>query len=265
MELNLTGKTAIVTGGSAGIGLACAGALFREGVRILIAGRNPKRLEKAVQSIDSAGADSRGQVFTISADLTDAGGVRRVEKEAIKLLQNIDILINCAGAARAGAFFELSDQDFLDAWQLKLLGYIRMVRAIVPHMAARRDGRIVNIIGAAGRTPPSTFLAGSTTNAALINFTRGISRELARDDIRINAISPGSTATERSKRLIRQTAEAKGISIDEAMAETVGSIPTGRLVDPSEIADLALFLVSDRAASITGAEILMDGGRTPGM
>ena len=104
-------------------------------------------------------------------------------------------LASQAGAARAGAFFELSDKDFLDAWQLKLLGYIRMVRAIVPHMAARQDGRIVNIIGAAGRTPPSTFLAGSTTNAALINFTRGISRELAHDNIRINAISPGSTAT----------------------------------------------------------------------
>ena len=265
MELNLTGKTAIVTGGSAGIGLACAEALFAEGVSVLIVGRTPERLEQAVQSIISADANGQERIYSVSADLTIAEDVRRVEKEAIKYLQNIDILINCAGAARAGAFFELSDQDFLDAWQLKLLGYIRMVRAIVPHMAGRKDGRIVNIIGAAGRTPPATFLAGSTANAALINFTRGISRELARDNIRINAISPGSTATERSKRLVRQTAAAKGISVDEALAETVDSIPTGRMVEPSEVADLALFLVSDRAASIIGAEILMDGGRTPGM
>ena len=265
MELNLTGKTAIVTGGSAGIGQACAGALYREGVSVLIVGRNRQRLEYAAQSLVSARTGTAGEIFTVRADLTDAGDVLRVEQKALELLQTIDILINCAGAARAGAFFELSDQDFLEAWNLKLLGYIRMVRAIVPHMSARKDGRIVNIIGAAGRTPSATFLAGSTTNAALINFTRGISKELARDNIRINAISPGSTATERSKRLIRQTAEAKGISIDEALAGTVGSIPIGRLVDPSEVADLVLFLVSDRAASITGAEILMDGGRTPGM
>jgi 3-oxoacyl-[acyl-carrier protein] reductase/bacilysin biosynthesis oxidoreductase BacG len=265
MELNLNGKTAIVTGGSAGIGLACAGALCREGVRVLIIGRNPQRLEQAAQSIAAVGAGNEGRVFTLSADLIHAEGVRRVEKEAVERLHHIDILINAAGAARAGAFFQLTDEDFLDAWQLKLLGYIRMVRAIVPHMAARKDGRIINIIGAAGRTPSATFLAGSTTNAALINFTRGISKELAGDNIRINAISPGSTATERSKRLIRQTADAKGVSIDEVMAETVGSIPSGRLVQPAEIADLALFLVSDRAASITGAEVLIDGGRTPGM
>ncbi|KPJ75832.1 MAG: short-chain dehydrogenase [Deltaproteobacteria bacterium SG8_13] len=265
MELNLTGKTAIVTGGSAGIGLACATALFAEGVSVLIVGRNPQRLEQAAEVITAAVAGDKDRVLPIVADLTDAGDVQRVETGAIKRLGRIDILINCAGSARAGAFFELSDQDFLDAWKLKLLGYIRMVRAVVPHMAARKDGRIVNIIGAAGRTPPATFLAGSTTNAALINFTRGISKELARDNIRINAISPGSTVTERSKRLVRQTAAAKGISVDEVMAETVGSIPTGRLVEPSEVADLALFLVSDRAASITGAEILLDGGRTPGM
>ena len=265
MELNLTDKTAIVTGGSAGIGLACAGALFREGVRVLIVGRNPQRLERAVQSIVDAGEDSGGQVYPVSADLSHAADVRRVETEVLKLFSRIDILINCAGSARAGAFFELSDQDFLDAWQLKLLGYIRMVRAVAPHMAVRRDGRIVNVIGAAGRTPPSTFLAGSTVNAALINFTRGISKELARDNIRINAISPGSTATERSTQLIRQTAVAKGISFDEEMSETVGRIPIGRMVDPSEIANLVLFLVSDRAASITGAEILIDGGHTPGM
>ena len=265
MELKLSGKTAIVTGGSAGIGLACAGALFREGVRVLIVGRNPQRLESAVRTIVDAGEDSGGQVYTVSADLTQAADIRRVETEALRVLSRIDILINCAGSARAGAFFELNDKDFLDAWELKLLGYIRLVRAVAPHMAARKDGRIVNIIGAAGRTPPSTFLAGSTTNAALINFTRGISKELARDNIRINAISPGSTATERATQLIHQTAAAKGMSFDEVMSETVAGIPVGRMADPSEIADLASFLVSDRAASITGSEILMDGGRTTGM
>lgn len=107
---------------------------------------------------------------------------------------------------------ELSDDAFLDAWNLKLLGYIRLVRAVIPHLKSRRDGRIVNIIGGAGRTPRPGFLPGGTTNAALLNFTRGISKELARDNIRINAISPGLTATERAETLAKQNAQARGVS-----------------------------------------------------
>ena len=197
--------------------------------------------------------------------MTKADSAEQVVQTAIDHFGKIDILVNCAGAARAGAFLELSDQDFLDAWSLKLLGYIRMVREVVPHMIQRKDGRIVNIIGAAGRTPPATFLAGSTANAALINFTRGISKELAQDNIRINAISPGPTETERATRLAEQTAQAKGISVEDVLAESARSMPLGRMIQPTEIAALVLFLVSDLAMGITGTEILIDGGQTPGI
>ena len=264
LELKLSGKTAIVTGGSDGIGLACAKALFSEGVNIVIAANY--QLEAAVAAIEKITNGGFGnKVISVDVDLKDGEGAKKTVKTAIEVFKKIDILLNCAGAAKAGAFLELKDEDFIDAWTLKLLGYVRMVKEVAPHMIQQNDGRIINIIGAAGRTPSPTFLAGSTVNAGLINFTRGISKELAKYGIRINAISPAPAATERAKRLAEQTARARGITVDEILAESTRSIPLGRMIKPEEIANLALFLVSDLASAITGAEILIDGGQTPGM
>lgn len=263
LDLQLSGKTAIVTGGSAGIGLATAKALYSEGVSVVIAARNPERLDLAVSAIQSL--STSGKVISISADLSQKEGVDQVVSMALEQFGHIDILINNAGSARAGAFLDLGDDAFLDAWNLKLLGYIRLVRAIVPHLKRERDGRIVNIVGGAGRTPRPGFLPGGTTNAALLNFTRGISKELALHNIRINAISPGLTATERAESLAEQNAIARGVSVEEIKAESLKAIPLGKIVKPEEIAALALFLVSDLASSITGAEILVDGGQTPGI
>ncbi len=266
MDLGLSGKTAIVTGGSAGIGLACAKALSREGVHTAIAARDQRRLEQAVREIGSVSINpGDAEVVAISADLTQAEDITKVVQTAYERFGRIDILINNAGSARAGAFSDLEDEAFLDAWSLKLLGYIRMVRAVLPYMSEQKGGRIVNIIGGAARTPSPTFLPGSTANAALLNFTKGISKELIRHNIRINAISPGSTATERAKRLNKQIAEAKGLGEQEAWRQSIGGIPLGRRVEPDEIAAMAVFLVSDRAASIVGAEIIIDGGSTPGV
>lgn len=264
LELNLVGKTAIVTGGSAGIGFAIAQALYREGVSVAIVARDAERLDQAAQRIREW-PHQGNTVLPISADLSQADVADQVVSQAIAAFGQIDILINNAGSARAGRFLELDDQTFVDAWNLKLLGYIRLVKAVALDQIRRRDGRIVNIIGAAGRTPRSTFLPGSTTNAALINFTRGIASELARSNVRINAISPGATATERAERLAQQNATLRGVSVEDIKSETLQSIPLGRIAQPEDIAHLALFLVSDLAASITGAEILVDGGTTPGI
>jgi 3-oxoacyl-[acyl-carrier protein] reductase/bacilysin biosynthesis oxidoreductase BacG len=266
MDLGLAGKTAIVTGGSAGIGRACAAALYEEGVGVMLVARDATRLAATAQSLRTlASIGTDVAVLPVAADMSRPEDVTRVVATALDRWGHVDIVINNAGAARAGNFLDLADDAYLDAWTLKLLGYIRLIRAAVPHMIERRDGRIVNIVGGAGRTPGPTFLAGSTANAALLNFTRGISKELARYNIRINANSPGSTATERAERLAAQNAAAAGITIEEARAQATRAIPLGRLVDPAEIAAMALLLVSDRVASMTGAEVIIDGGQTPGV
>lgn len=260
MELYLEGKSAIVTGGSEGIGLACAEGLFREGVSVVIVGID--KLDAAAKVIRQLADKSReDEVIPITCDLSRGESAKLVVETAMKRFGRIDILVNCAGAARAGNFFDLTDDDYLSAWTLKCLGYIRMVREVGRVMIANKAGRIVNIIGAGGRMPAATFLAGSTVNAALINFTRGVSKELARYNVRINAISPAPVSTERANRLAEQTAEARGISVDEVKAETARNIPMGRLIYPTEVANVVLFLVSDLSASITGAEVLVDGGQ----
>lgn len=261
MQLNLGGRTAIITGGSAGIGLACAKAFYAEGVSVLIAARDEERLAQAVTDIRAnRSAHPTPDVLAESADISTAAGVEQVVARALSVWGCVDILINNAGSAPRGDFYTLDDDAYQGAWNLKLLGYMRMVRAVVPRMKARRDGRIVNIVGAAAHSPTPTFLAGSTANAAILNFTKGISQELAPYRVRINAISPGPVNTERARQLARQEAEAQGISEEMAIARRITSIPLGRMAEADEIADMALFLASDRAASITGAEILMDGG-----
>lgn len=266
MDLHLTGKTALVTGGSAVIGAACARALAQEGVRVAIVARNEQRLQATAAKIRAlCPPGSVPNVLPLAADLRQAEDIQRVVVSAMAQFGHLDILVNNAGAARAGAFLTLPDDAYLDAWSLKLLGYIRMVRAVAPHMIERRDGRIVNIVGGAGRTPSPSFLASSTVNAALLNFTRGIAKELAGHNVRINAISPGSTATERADHLAEQRSAALGISVEEVKAQSALSIPLGHMVAPDEIAAMVLLLVSDRVRSMTGAEVIIDGGATPGV
>ncbi len=266
MDLGLAGKRALVTGGNAGIGAACARALHAEGVSVAIVARDEQRLHATAHDI-AAQPSEGGQaiLLPLRGDLARAEDVERVVATALERFGHLDILINNAGSARTGAFLDLPDEAYLEAWTLKLLGYIRLVRTVAPHMIARRDGRIVNIVGGAARTPSPAFLAGSTTNAALINFTRGVSKELAKHNVRINAISPGMTATERAHRLAEQRAAINGRTVEQEMAESVRAIPLGHMVDPAEIAAMAVLLVSDRVPSITGAEILLDGGATPGI
>jgi 3-oxoacyl-[acyl-carrier protein] reductase/bacilysin biosynthesis oxidoreductase BacG len=266
MELYLDGKTALVSGGSAGIGLACARGLVAEGVEVAIVGRSRDRLAAAADELKRAapGRAVPPRVVPIAADLAHPAEVTRAVAEARAALGRIDILVNNAGSAMGGSFFALGDEAFLEAWNLKLLGYIRMTRAVAPEMIARRDGRIVNIVGGAARTPSPGFLTGSTANAAIINFTRGLARELAAHNVRINAISPGSTATERAERLIAADA-VDGVTLEEARERRLARIPMHRLTSPDEIAAMTLLLVSDRTASMTGAEVLIDGGATPGM
>lgn len=265
MDLQLLGKTAIVTGGSAGIGLAIAKALYSEGVNVVIVARNSDNLQKAKQLILDEPGIGQPKIVLVSGDVNQIETVQRAVNTAVEQFGTLDILINNAGSAQSGSFLDQPEEVLLQAWNMKLLGYIRFVKAVAPYMIQQKDGRIVNIVGAAARTPSPLFIAGGTANAALLNFSKGISTELAKHNIRINSISPGTTETERANRLAEERAVARGISNEQQKLETATAIPLGRLVDPAEIAALTLLIVSDRVRSLTGAEIVIDGGQQPGV
>lgn len=261
MDYGLRGKTALVTGASQGIGREIARSLHEAGVVVTLVGQNTQRLDQSLREIRGSGDGAA--LYMVIADLSLLGEVERVASDAIHAMGHVDILINCAARSKPGAFFSMSDEEIQEAWQVKGLGYIRLIRALAPHMIERGDGRIVNVVGTAARTPSADFISGSMVNAALVNFTRGISRELARHNVRINSISPGWTLTERFSRSIEMKANAQKLPVAEVLQREARGIPTGRHVGMDEIANMTLLVVSDLCPSLTGEDISVDGGSTP--
>lgn len=262
MELGLRGKTAVVTGASQGIGKEISRALHEQGVALVMVSQSADRLQEAARSI---AAPRAAPVHPITADLSLRAETERVVEQAIARLGHVDILINNAARTYSGNFFALSSEELEETWQVKGLGYVRMVRYLAPHMMERRSGCIINIVGSAARMPTSDFLVGSMVNAALVNFTRGISRELAPSGVRINSISPGWTMTERQARSFALRAAARQLTVEQVEQQEARGIPLRRLVRPSEIANMALLLASDLFPSITGEDIIIDGGSLPAM
>jgi 3-oxoacyl-[acyl-carrier protein] reductase/bacilysin biosynthesis oxidoreductase BacG len=266
MDFGLSGKTALVTGASRGIGLAIARALLGEGVSVVMVARAADRLNLAANELRASLADtSPVAVHPVTGDLGVREEIARIAETALARLGHIDILVNNAASSHTGSFFQLSDHDLVEAWQVKALGYMRLIRAVAPAMIARRTGSIVNIIGDAARTPALDFVHGSMVNAALVNFTRGISRELAHSNVRINAISPGWTKTERQQESFEREARQRQLSVEVVEAEHARTIPLNRLVSLEEIATLTLLLVSNRLPAMTGEDLVVDGGATPSL
>jgi NAD(P)-dependent dehydrogenase (short-subunit alcohol dehydrogenase family) len=260
VELTLQGKTALITGASQGIGREVARVLCQEGARVLLVAQSGDRLEAAERYVRGEGAQR--VVYTLSADLGLMGDVERVVAAALDQLGGVDFLIHSAARNTPGSFFALSDDQLDEAWQTKARSCLRLVRALRQPMRDRGGGNIVLMTGATARTPSADFLVGSMVNAALVNFTRGVSRELARDNIRINAISPGWTLTEGQLRRFERDAIRADISVDEVIAREARSIPLRRLVTTREVATLTLMLLCGALPSLTGEEIILDGGAT---
>jgi NAD(P)-dependent dehydrogenase (short-subunit alcohol dehydrogenase family) len=262
VDLELKGKTALVTGASKGIGKAIARTLAREGARVAICARDASTLAGAAKEIAEA---TRGDVVPIAGDLSRADEVQRVAEDAAGRLGRLDILVNNAGAIRGGDFLKIPDEQWAGDWSLKLLGYVRMARAVIPQMQAQGGGRICNIVGAAARNPQPTYLPGGIANAGLINFTKGLADFGAPSRILVTAVSPAATRTERWDSLMAQQAAAAGKTVEAFRADAEKTYPLGRIATPDDIADLVCFLVSARASFITGVCVTVDGGATRGV
>jgi NAD(P)-dependent dehydrogenase (short-subunit alcohol dehydrogenase family) len=255
MELGLSGRIALVTGASKGIGLACAEALAREGVRVVGVSRSESNLRAAVEALAAQGLSMR----TLAADLIDpvaaAEVVERVERE----VGPVAVLVNSAGAARRYAPDELDAGAFRQAMDAKYFSYVHVMQPVAARMAARRAGSIVNIVGQGGRQASRLHIAGGAANSALMLATVGLALAHAADGVRVNAINPGLTMTDRVAEGIEAAARASGRDRQELLDEAVARIPMGRMATAEEVAQVALFLASDRASYVSGAIIPMDG------
>jgi NAD(P)-dependent dehydrogenase (short-subunit alcohol dehydrogenase family) len=261
MDLGLQGRVAIVTGGSKGIGRACAVALAAEGCRLALCARSADALELAAEELRAKGAE----VLTVAADLSQPESAGRVVDATVGRFGRLDVLVNNAGAIRGGPFLGTPADQWADDWRLKILGYVRMAQAAIPAMRPRQWGRIVNVIGAAARNPSPDYMAGGIANAGLINFTRALADLGAPDRILVTAVSPGATATERWDTLVVQRARAQGKAPEDLRAELERGQPLGRIGRPEDVADLVVFLASERASFLTGIAITVDGGASRGV
>lgn len=262
MDLGITGRNALVTGGSLGIGRAVAAELAANGVNVAITARDPDRLSSVAQELVS---NTGGRIVAIPGDMSKADDISRVIEEAGVALGDIDILVNNAGSSPAGRLQDLDDETWYAAFELKFMGYMRCARALAPGMRARKWGRIVNVIGAGGPNPNAGYILGGSFNAALLNFTRSLAKDCAPDNVLVNGVNPGPTETPRWQSLVEQNAKISGKSEAEISAQSIANVPLGRAAQPEEMADVVVFLCSERASHMAGALLNVDGASSGGL
>ncbi|HVJ53563.1 MAG TPA: SDR family oxidoreductase [Aliidongia sp.] len=252
---DLDGKRVLVTGGSKGIGLACAKAFSAAGAHVAICSRAEANIGAAMRQVPG--------IFGTQADLIDAEAAAAMVDRVEAAIGPIDILVNSAGAARRAPPEDLTPAFWRAAMDAKYFSTINVVDPVIKRMAARGTGVIVNIIGTGGKVASSVHLAGGAANAALMLATAGLGTAYAGKGVRVVGVSPGLTETDRVAEGLQADAKAAGISVGEARANAVARIPMGRMALPEEIADAVLFLASDDARYITGVSLAMDGGLHP--
>lgn len=253
MDLHLQGKTALITGGSKGIGKAIAERLAAEGCHLHLAARGLEELEACAAALRA------NYGVAVSVHPVDLG----VGDKAIALAAacgSVDILVNNAGAIAAGSINDIDEATWRGGWDLKVYGFVNLTREMYRLMKAQGHGVVLNIIGiAGGEVTEFNYIAGTTGNAGLAAFTRAMGGGSPADNIRVLGVNPGMTATERLVTLMRQNATNKGLDPDD-WRQLTATMPFGRLAEPEEVADLCAFLVSERAAYISGTVVTLDGG-----
>jgi NAD(P)-dependent dehydrogenase (short-subunit alcohol dehydrogenase family) len=255
MDLGLKGQIVLITGGSKGLGLACARLFIAEGARVAIASRSHENLEKARAQL--------GQVEIFAADLCQPRPAAEMVEAVERRVGPVDVLVNSAGAARRVGAEDLSPEAWRIAMDAKYFSYINVIDPLVKRMAARGRGTIVNIIGSGGKVATPTHLGGGAANAALMLATAGLANAYASKGVRVIGINPGPTKTDRVAQGLAADAKRDGISEEEALKRTVKKFPSGRMPEPEEVADVVVFAASERARVLTGAILSADAATTP--
>lgn len=252
MELGLKGKQVLITGGSKGIGLACAKAFAAIGCDLHLVARNLAQLKAAKSDVLM---DERVNVTLHQADLSKSDAVKKVTNEC----GTIDVLVNNAGAIPGGSIETIDELLWRESWDLKVFGYINMTREVLPNMFKRRRGVVINVIGLAGAKPSYDYICGSAGNAALMAFTRGVGAGSTSHGVRVVGVNPTVTRTDRTIALYKERAKIT-YGDESRWEEMLADLPFGRQAEAGEVADLILFCASDRASYLSGTVIDVDGG-----
>lgn len=252
MDLKLRGRTALITGGSKGIGLAIARTLAAEGCHLHLAARTASELDKVAQEIGTAHGVT---VTTHPADLSDGTQVKKVAAAA----GAVDILVNSAGGIPRGTLTEIDEERWRRAWDLKVLGCINLTREIYEPMCRRGKGVIINVVGISGDRPDAYYIAGSAANAALIMFSRSLGGDSIRHGVRVVAVNPGPVETEKHIRDTERLAQER-FGDKSRWRDVMAGLPMKRAALPEEVSAMVAFLASDHASYISGSAVTIDGG-----
>ena len=256
MHLNLQNRVALITGGSKGIGLAMARHLGEAGARLVICARHEQTLSEARTALESAELD----VLSVVADVSVPQDIEALVAAAHAHFGRIDMLVNNAVSSSQNAFDALSDEEWRHHIDVKLMGYIRCARAVLPHMKSQGWGRIVNVAGITARDVSAYRMTNGVVNAGVTNFTKHLAEQVGAFGVTVNAIHPGYTWTPRLESALEKWAALEGLTLAQVTALRLKEIPVGRFIQPADMAQLAVFLCSDAASAITGQAIAVDGG-----
>ena len=243
MNLELKGRSVLVTGGSKGIGLACAKAFAAEGCRVHIASRSKETLDRAAQAIG-------GETRVHAVDLRDGKALRTLAEACA----DVDILVNNAGDIPGGTIEAIDEAKWRHAWELKVFGYVNLTRELFARMKARKSGVIVNVIGMAGANPSFEYICGSMANAGLGAFTKAMGKGSAAFGVRVLGVHPPATRTDRIIPLMKAAAREK-LGDENRWQELIGTGSFGQMIEPEQVADMVAFLASARAGKLSGVMI----------
>ncbi len=263
MDLGISGRAAIVTGASRGIGRETARQFLEEGVRVMICGRNAETLERTRSELAQS---TSGEIHAIVADTSKDADIVGLVDAAKQRFGKIDILVNNAGQMYSGRFNALTEAGLREQFETKIFGFLRAIRLVYPMMKAQRWGRIVNIIGGAGKEPDPYMFGSGITNSGLLNITKSLSTEFGEDNVLVNAVCPGWVDTNLWQRNAQGLAAELGV-VSEAEARRLAARKNAvnRFGKPEELANAIAFLCSERASYITGVSLNLDGGRLKGL
>jgi 3-oxoacyl-[acyl-carrier protein] reductase len=257
MDLQLSGKTVLITGSSSGLGFATARLLAQEGARVAMNGRESQKLEKAAASIQQ---DTGAQVLSLPGDLTIHQTAGELVQQVIERWGGLDILIANAGGPPPGKFESFSDEDWQKAVELSFLSQVRLIRAALPHMRRSQAPAILTVTSFSVKQPIPGLVLSNSVRLATVGLTKSLAEELGSEGIRFNSILPAWTETARIQNLMQARAKANGTTVDEETGKVAAESPLGRMGRPEEFAAAAVFLVSPVASYITGVMLSVDGG-----